>query len=81
MATCDLVVCQRKSGYTVVAFATSVSAVPNPLPPCCPLAVPLPEEACSAGPADPPPVTAVGGEPNVTGADGTEPMYWLYARQ
>jgi hypothetical protein len=66
-----------KESYTVVAFVTSVSAVPNPLPPCCPVAVPLPEDNCSVGPADPPPTTAVGGEPNVTGADGAEPMYWL----
>src|SRR5690349_5450590 len=63
----------RRANYTVVLFVTSVSAVPNPLPPCCPVAVPLPEEACNAGPADPPPATAVGGAPNVTGADGVEP--------
>ena len=36
---------------------------------------PLPVEGCGAGPLAPPPGTAVGGEPKVTGVDGSEPMY------
>jgi hypothetical protein len=41
------------------------------------VAVPLPEDGCNGGPAEPPPVTAVGGDPNATGGEGVEPMYWL----
>src|ERR1700722_1969926 len=55
---------------------------PKPEPPSLPEAVPLPLEACNAGPAAvPPPVTAVGGEPKVTGSDVSEPKYCEYARQ
>ncbi len=36
---------------------------------------PLPLEGSGAGPEEPPPITAMGGEPNVTGAEGCEPMY------
>jgi hypothetical protein len=49
---------------------------PKPEPPSLPDAVPLPLEGCSAGPAAvPPPATAVGGEPKVTGSDASEPRY------
>jgi hypothetical protein len=55
---------------------------PKPEPPAVPGAVPLPVEGCNCGPlAAPPPMTAVGGVPNVTGADGSEPRYCEYARQ
>ena len=37
---------------------------------------PLPLEGKGAGPVAPPPATALGGAPNETGADGSEPMYW-----
>src|ERR1700674_925132 len=47
---------------------------PKPDPPWLPVAVPLPLEGCSAGPAaEPPPVTAVGGVPKVTGCEVSEP--------
>ena len=54
---------------------------PKPLPPRgWPLGkAPLPFDGCGAGPLAPPPTTAVGGEPNVRGADAVEPMYWLNA--
>lgn len=57
--------------------------MPKPLPPrSWPLGkTPLPVEGCGAGPLEPPPTTAVGGEPKVIGADGREPMYCEYARQ
>ena len=51
--------------------------MPKPLPPCSnPLGkTPLPVDGSGAGPLEPPPATAIGGEPNATGADGSEPMY------
>ena len=55
----------------------ALASRPNPLPPCWADAVPLPEDAESAGPLDPPPVTAIGGEPNVTEGEGCDPRYWL----
>ena len=63
--------------YESVSSSVSVWLTPKPLPPCCAVAVPLPEEGCGAGPAAPPPITAVGGEPKGTGVEGTEPVYWL----
>src|SRR6266568_1187075 len=50
---------------------------PNPLPPSPPMPenAPLPVEGSGAGPEEPPPTTAAGGEPNATGGDGFEPMY------
>src|SRR6266446_4674781 len=51
--------------------------MPKPLPPRgTPLGnTPLPLEGRGAGPAAPPPATAIGGAPNDTGAEGNEPMY------
>src|SRR5579883_1375222 len=51
--------------------------MPKPLPPRgTPLTkTPLPLEGKGAGPLAPPPVTGTGGDPNVTGADGSEPIY------
>jgi hypothetical protein len=56
---------------------------PKPLPPRgTPLGkTPLPLDGKGAGPVEPPPDTAIGGAPNVTGADGNEPTYCEYARQ
>src|SRR6266851_5078302 len=51
--------------------------MPKPLPPRgTPLGkTPLPLEGNGAGPVAPPPATAIGGAPNDTGAEGSEPMY------
>src|SRR5260370_14169149 len=50
--------------------------MPKPLPPRgTPLGkTPLPLEGKGAGPAAPPPATAIGGAPNETGADGRGPL-------
>src|SRR5882724_7215879 len=57
--------------------------VPKPLPlRGTPLTkAPLPVLGNGAGPALPPPVAGVGGEPKLMGAEGSEPMYCEYARQ
>src|SRR5208282_3325347 len=57
--------------------------VPNPFPPRSkPFgSVPLPLEGSGAGPLAPPPATAIGGVPKLTGAEGCEPMYCENARQ
>ncbi len=51
--------------------------MPKPLPPRSrPLGkTPLPLEGNGEGPLEPPPATAMGGAPKVTGAEGSEPMY------
>ena len=51
--------------------------VPKPLPPRSrPFgSVPLPLDGSGVGPAEPPPTTAVGGEPKLTGAEGSDPTY------
>ena len=54
---------------------------PKPEPPFPPLAVPLPDDACGAGPAAPPPTTGVAGAPKTTALDGCEPRYCEYPRQ
>jgi len=57
--------------------------MPKPLPPRRrPLgSAPLPFEGCGVGPVAPPPTTAVGGEPKVSGDDGIEAMYCEKPRQ
>ena len=57
--------------------------MPKPFPPRgMPFGkTPLPVEGNGAGPLEPPPATAMGGAPKVTGADGSDPMYCEYARQ
>ena len=56
---------------------------PKPLPPRTkPFgSTPLPLDGKGGGPVTPPPATATGGVPNVTGAEGSEPTYCEYARQ
>ena len=51
--------------------------MPKPFPPRgMPFGkTPLPLEGNGAGPLEPPPATAIGGAPKVTGADGSDPMY------
>ena len=56
---------------------------PKPFPPrTWPFgSTPLPLDGSGAGPVAPPPATAIGGAPNVTGAEGSDPTYCEYARQ
>src|SRR5277367_5308020 len=68
----------RRACYKTVARATRAPVLmPKPLPPRTrPFGrVPLPVDGSGVGPAVPPPITAVGGEPKLTGAEGVEPMY------
>src|SRR5208337_870301 len=70
--------------YRIVCFTIRAPVgVPNPFPPRNrPFGrVPLPLEGSGAGPLAPPPATAIGGVPKLTGAEGCEPMYCEYARQ
>ena len=70
--------------YSTVCFTTRAPVgVPNPFPPRDnPFAsAPLPLDGNGAGPLAPPPTTAAGGIPKLTGADACDPMYCEYARQ
>ncbi len=73
-----------EGGYRTVCRAMREPAfVPKPLPPrSLPFCnAPLPCDGCGAGPVAPPPATAMGGAPNDTGLEGSEPMYCEKARQ
>jgi hypothetical protein len=72
------------AAYNTVCFTTRApGTTPNPFPPRNnPFGnAPLPLEGNGAGPEVPPPVTAVAGDPNVTGVDASDPTNCEYARQ